>query len=82
MFLTEANYDYSGNVKKCLYFPNIVIQFKSKTNIVEVLQCFSCDEFEFYYNTKKVYMGNSDNLRNELLSISKILFPDEFKNIK
>lgn len=72
--LNPKLYFFDDLTKSCLYFPYLAFRFKKGHKKVDLLICFSCDEFEYYLNNKLVKRMNSDKARTALLELGKMIF--------
>jgi len=65
--------------KACEFLPGVALRLADEKTQVDALICFSCDEFEFYLNGKRVGHEDFDPRRADLLRIAKKLFPQDDK---
>ncbi len=76
--LTNANTYIRHSVPlDCLFRPGVAFHFTDKSVKVDLLVCFSCNELRYYLNSQIV--GGSYFKSQELLKLTKKLFPDDKK---
>lgn len=77
--LTDPNSYLWDVAKGCEFLPGVALRLADDKMQVDVLICFSCDEFAFYLNGKHVGHEDFDPRRADLLRIAKKLFPQDDK---
>jgi hypothetical protein len=76
--LTNANTYIRHSVPlDCLFRPGVAFHFTDRSIKVDLLVCFSCNELRYYLNGQIV--GKSYFKSQELLKLTKKLFPDDKK---
>ena len=76
--LTNANTYIRHSVPlDCLFRPGVAFHFPDRSIKVDLLVCFSCNELRYYLNGQIV--GKSYFKSQELLKLTKKLFPDDKK---
>lgn len=70
-----SNWDFHM-AKACEFMPGVDFRVHSAGRQVDVLLCFSCDEWAFWHGDKMRYEDN-DRARRSLLHLAREAFPDD-----
>ena len=76
ILLDTSTYQWDS-AKACLPNFGVRIQFKSGSEVVDVLFCFECDILAVYYNGVQMGGEDFDDAREAILSVIRKLFPDD-----
>lgn len=70
--------------KGCEFSPGVGIRFVGSSATMELLFCFSCDEFKIVRDGKTVGHEDTDGARTALVNIARKIFPDdkEIQNLR
>ncbi len=71
-------HNFEGPISSCVFVPGVAFELYAKEKVVQVLVCFSCDEWAFFLDGKKVQLS-SYNARKDLLALVKPLFSKDAK---
>ena len=75
LIFDATNYEFDS-AKGCEFMPGVVFRFEKGSDLVDVLLCFSCDEWAFLRNGNWKIEDN-DRARSRLLALAKAAFPDD-----
>lgn len=73
--LDAGNYDFE-RAKGCEFMPGVGLRLHTGERTLDVLLCFSCDEWEFWLGDARV-IEDFDPARPALLRLAQALFPDD-----
>ena len=73
--LDAAHYDFE-RAKGCEFEPGVALRLRAGERTLEVLLCFSCDEWEFWLGDARV-IEDFDAARPALVRLAQALFPDD-----
>jgi len=72
---------YVAPSKACLFRANVRYAFSTADSKVELVLCFGCGEVEIWQNGKMVSFSPFDAAYEQILNVTKAIFPkDEFLN--
>lgn len=73
--LDAASYDFA-RAKGCEFQPGVALRLHAGDRSLDVLLCFSCDEWEFWLGDARV-IEDFDPVRPALVTLARALFPDD-----
>ena len=72
---SDGTYEWDM-AKACEFMPGVAIRYVQGKLEVDVLLCFSCDEWGFLH-AGSLRVEDNDDARRALVSLSRVVFPDD-----
>jgi len=63
--------------KACILQPGIGLRFTKAEHVIDILLCFSCDEFAIYEDGRSINTEDFDDVRPQLVKLAKQLYPND-----
>ncbi len=76
--LNTNSFSFNGQVKNCVFTPDVVFRFVRNIDTVDISMCFYCDTWKFK-NENNIKFNDSDNVRGEIIKFLTKIFPKNKK---